>query len=243
MGRGAEGASAAAAGVAGHDLTHTVAKHLDKHLVLPLLEFLQTKGCYDDKSILRAKLALLEKTNMIDFAIDIYKLLEVCPSDSRGQGVLVGGGALGSGPHGGWGMCVICVIRVRRRLARRAHTHARTHGRAAASTWLAARAKGAAGTHGRGAGASAPRRAARAAGACGGGRPTRMWRAGGAQRRGGWRVLRAEAPTHTAALSVSGGGGGVLRETKAARADAVARERGVCGMVRAQGCGGAGATP
>jgi translation initiation factor 3 subunit E len=53
-----------------------VAKHLDKHLVLPLLEFLQTKGCYDDKSILRAKLALLEKTNMIDFAIDIYKLLE-----------------------------------------------------------------------------------------------------------------------------------------------------------------------
>ena len=105
MGRGAEGASAAAAGVAGHDLTHTVAKHLDKHLVLPLLEFLQTKGCYDDKSILRAKLALLEKTNMIDFAIDIYKLLEVCPSDSRGQGVLVCGGAGWAVGRMGGGAC------------------------------------------------------------------------------------------------------------------------------------------
>lgn len=243
MGRGAEGASAAAAGVAGHDLTHTVAKHLDKHLVLPLLEFLQTKGCYDDKSILRAKLALLEKTNMIDFAIDIYKLLEVCPSDSKKTGCACVWGR--AGQWAAWGVGHVRDLRhTRSEAPGAACAYARTHGRAAASTGLAARrAKGAAGTHGRGAGASAPRRAARAAGACGGGRPTRMWRAGGAQRRGGWRVPRAEAPTHTAALSVSGGGGGVLRETKAARADAVARERGVCGMVRAQGCGGAGATP
>ena len=49
MGRGAEGASAAAAGVAGHDLTHTVAKHLDKHLacgspcmIAPFIQVLET---------------------------------------------------------------------------------------------------------------------------------------------------------------------------------------------------------
>ena len=75
----------AAATVAAHDLTHTIAKHLDKHLVLPLLEFLQTQGCYEQKSVLRAKLALLEKTNMIDFAIDIYKVSPTCASPRSAQ--------------------------------------------------------------------------------------------------------------------------------------------------------------
>lgn len=56
-----------------YELSQTLAKHLDRHLVFPLLEFLQEKGIYSEGDILKAKLALLDKTNMVDFAMDIYK--------------------------------------------------------------------------------------------------------------------------------------------------------------------------
>lgn len=55
-----------------YDLTHTIAPFLDRHLVLPLLEFLQ-KGRCDEKQILQAKLDLLSKTNMLDFALEVYR--------------------------------------------------------------------------------------------------------------------------------------------------------------------------
>ena len=48
---------------------------LDRHLVFPLLEFIQMQKVYPEAEILEAKIQLLQKTNMIDFAADIYKTL------------------------------------------------------------------------------------------------------------------------------------------------------------------------
>lgn len=61
--------------MAQYDLTSVLAQHLDRHLVFPLLEFLGSKGLYDEKDIEAAKLALIEKTNMVDYAVDIYQQL------------------------------------------------------------------------------------------------------------------------------------------------------------------------
>ncbi|EFN52550.1 hypothetical protein CHLNCDRAFT_138996 [Chlorella variabilis] len=58
-----------------YDLTPAISKHLDKHLIFPLLEFLGSKGLYDVADIEAAKLALIEKTNMVDYAVDIYQQL------------------------------------------------------------------------------------------------------------------------------------------------------------------------
>jgi translation initiation factor 3 subunit E len=43
--------------------------------VFPLLEFLQTAAVYPEAEVLEAKIQLLQKTNMLDFAADIYKSL------------------------------------------------------------------------------------------------------------------------------------------------------------------------
>ncbi|XP_051139411.1 eukaryotic translation initiation factor 3 subunit E-like [Andrographis paniculata] len=56
-----------------YDLTQLIAPHLDRHLVFPLLEFLQERGLYED--ILKAKIELLNHTNMVDYAMDIHKSL------------------------------------------------------------------------------------------------------------------------------------------------------------------------
>lgn len=53
------------------DLTRVIGQHLDRHLVFPLLEFLSAKKIYSEEEILRAKLDILDKTNMIDYVIDI----------------------------------------------------------------------------------------------------------------------------------------------------------------------------
>lgn len=59
-----------------YDLTRTLAPFLDRHLVFPLLEFLDTKkDLFSEEEVLQSKLQLLEKTNMVDFAGDIYKKL------------------------------------------------------------------------------------------------------------------------------------------------------------------------
>jgi translation initiation factor 3 subunit E len=65
----------AASDASKHDLTSELGKFLDRHLVFPLLEFLQAKKVYPEAEILEAKIALLQKTNMLDFAADIYKSL------------------------------------------------------------------------------------------------------------------------------------------------------------------------
>jgi translation initiation factor 3 subunit E len=57
------------------DLTSTLGKYMDRHLFLPLLDFLKTKGTYPPAEMERAKLEVLFKTNMVDLAMDIYKEL------------------------------------------------------------------------------------------------------------------------------------------------------------------------
>ena len=67
-----------------HDLTHELCKSLDRHLAFPLLEFLSHRQLYDDADIQRAKIDLLQKTNMVDYAAEIYQALyntEEIPDD------------------------------------------------------------------------------------------------------------------------------------------------------------------
>ncbi|XP_049400652.1 eukaryotic translation initiation factor 3 subunit E [Solanum stenotomum] len=58
-----------------YDLTPRIAQQLDIHLIFPLLEFLQEQGLYPDEYILKAKIELLNHTNMVDYAMDIHKSL------------------------------------------------------------------------------------------------------------------------------------------------------------------------
>jgi len=61
--------------MAEHDLTSLLGAYLDQHLVFPLFEFLAVQGIYKENELLRAKLDLLSKTNMVDFAMDVHKNL------------------------------------------------------------------------------------------------------------------------------------------------------------------------
>jgi translation initiation factor 3 subunit E len=61
--------------MAEHDLTMLLAAQLDRHLAFPLLEFLQERQLYSEPEILEAKIRLLSGTNMVDYAMDIYKSL------------------------------------------------------------------------------------------------------------------------------------------------------------------------
>ncbi|VDL96219.1 unnamed protein product [Schistocephalus solidus] len=62
-------------GMAEYDLTKKISHYLDRHLVVPLLEYISVKNMYDADSILRTKLDLLMKTSMVDFAGCTYKTL------------------------------------------------------------------------------------------------------------------------------------------------------------------------
>lgn len=53
-----------------YDLSGTLCQHLDKHLALALLEFLESRGV---AGVNEAKLSIVEKTNMVDYAIDLYQ--------------------------------------------------------------------------------------------------------------------------------------------------------------------------
>lgn len=61
--------------MAKYDLTPRIAPNLDRHLVFPLLEFTQERELYPNNQILKAKIELLNNTNMVDYAMDIHKSL------------------------------------------------------------------------------------------------------------------------------------------------------------------------
>lgn len=61
--------------MAEHDLTAKLAKSMDRHLVFPLLEWLSAKELYPEDQIQQGKLDLLNKTNMLDYAMEIYTQL------------------------------------------------------------------------------------------------------------------------------------------------------------------------
>uniref|UniRef100_A0A199UAE5 Eukaryotic translation initiation factor 3 subunit E N-terminal domain-containing protein n=1 Tax=Manihot esculenta TaxID=3983 RepID=A0A199UAE5_MANES len=57
------------------ELVARIAQNLNRHLVLPLLEFLQERQLYLEEQIFKSKIELLSKTNMVDYAMDIHKSL------------------------------------------------------------------------------------------------------------------------------------------------------------------------
>lgn len=59
--------------MAQYDLTTKIGCYLDRHLAFPLLEFLSGVHIYDEHDLEKGKVDLLSHTNMLDFAMDIYK--------------------------------------------------------------------------------------------------------------------------------------------------------------------------
>jgi len=59
--------------MAQYDLTAKTGANLDRHLVFPLMEFQSDRATFEKKGLDLAKLDLLTDTNMVDFALDIYK--------------------------------------------------------------------------------------------------------------------------------------------------------------------------
>ncbi|KAI8376993.1 eIF3 subunit 6 N terminal domain-containing protein [Blakeslea trispora] len=60
---------------AAQDLTLRMIPFLDRHLVFPLLEFLEVKEVYVLDDLLKAKYDLFKNSNMVDFVLDLYKKL------------------------------------------------------------------------------------------------------------------------------------------------------------------------
>lgn len=70
--------TAAAEGMEQWDLTSKISPYLDRHMMFPLLEYMDgliADGTvsYSTKDVAAARLALLRPTHMVDYAIDIYK--------------------------------------------------------------------------------------------------------------------------------------------------------------------------
>ncbi|KAG5180520.1 eukaryotic translation initiation factor eIF3 e subunit [Tribonema minus] len=60
---------------ADHDLTRTISEYLDLHLMFPLLDFVEMNNMYDSAGVSQARLDLLEPTNMVDYAMEVYQNL------------------------------------------------------------------------------------------------------------------------------------------------------------------------
>jgi len=57
------------------ELTNQLSQYLDRHLVIPLLEFHTQNGMYDEDDLSKGKLDLLANTSMVDFYIEEFKKL------------------------------------------------------------------------------------------------------------------------------------------------------------------------
>lgn len=68
-----------------YDLTHKLSPFLDRHLIFPIFQFLQESDIYPTIDLMRAKIALLVETNMIDFAEDMYGEINEEPPDSLAE--------------------------------------------------------------------------------------------------------------------------------------------------------------
>jgi translation initiation factor 3 subunit E len=59
--------------VKGYDLTPKLIPNLDRHLIFPLLEFLDNNESLPHEEMVQAKYDLLKTTNMTDFVGSLYK--------------------------------------------------------------------------------------------------------------------------------------------------------------------------
>lgn len=79
MTEGTAATTTASTGLEQWDLTSRVSPYLDRHMMFPLLEYLDTlileKGMfsYSVKDVAAARLSLLRPTHMVDYAMEIYK--------------------------------------------------------------------------------------------------------------------------------------------------------------------------
>lgn len=55
------------------DLTHVMGKYFDRHLLLPLLDFLAGKGVYPQDNIAESRLKVLTGTRMVRETQEAYK--------------------------------------------------------------------------------------------------------------------------------------------------------------------------
>ncbi|GAA5864242.1 hypothetical protein JCM1840_006711 [Sporobolomyces johnsonii] len=69
-------ASTSSAPQAADQLLPRLLPHLDRHLVLPLLDFLESREKYSHDEVLKAKIDLLGKTNMVTFVEGMQRELE-----------------------------------------------------------------------------------------------------------------------------------------------------------------------
>lgn len=60
-----------------YDLTQKVAPFLDRHMLVPVLDFLNGLGIYDETDIMKAKIEVVAATCMLDFALDMYNELNM----------------------------------------------------------------------------------------------------------------------------------------------------------------------
>jgi len=58
-----------------YDLTRKITPFLDRHLILPILAFLEEVELYEKTGVIRASLEILKGTKMIDFQVDKYQAL------------------------------------------------------------------------------------------------------------------------------------------------------------------------
>lgn len=58
-------------------------QHLDRHLVLPLLDHLEARGTYSHDEVLQAKYDLLTPTNMIRFVYGFKRELDGVSEDAE----------------------------------------------------------------------------------------------------------------------------------------------------------------
>lgn len=102
-----------------YDLTATVARSLDRHLIFPLLEFLSQQELYPAEELDAAKLELIEKTNMVDYAADIYQALNQTEEARLGRAQSRGRGALRVQAPGLWAWAGRASLRPARQAASR----------------------------------------------------------------------------------------------------------------------------
>ena len=67
------------------EISDLVLPHLDRHLALPVLNFLEEQGVYDKTEVLQAKYDLLKPTNMVLYVESIRRELAGEPEPKDGQ--------------------------------------------------------------------------------------------------------------------------------------------------------------
>lgn len=77
-------AAAPAATTSQYDLTRTISKYLDLHMMFPLLDFVEMSNIYPADQVAQARLDLLDATNMVRvFRAPVAPGLYLCGVDRR----------------------------------------------------------------------------------------------------------------------------------------------------------------